>query len=1060
MPSSSPKIQTHHAFLGGTPQARTQHVLERLTAWQREQGVLSESCYLVVQHRQQVQAWQAFCEQTFPQAVRFQGIKVMSWFQWSLNWLNQSIGLVPQVVAHFRHGLGLEAACSPPVFQQDTWQLLSSTDLLLVLEAYWVNQPSELSPPPAQAVEGFDKARLLSDLLATKHLSDWHTLCESHFSELKDAYGLSELYAWFVQHTVAQGMLPYAWVEPLAWATVDFLQRHEAEALHHFCQGIRLLMVDYTHALPETSRAWMRLLEEEGTTIWSLGDDFSFHKRIAENAFVEEGEPASWRALSRPPFWDAVKDTLTLPVGLTFLPDEQPERSEPPETCGFKEHIQTRWQASAPLANSKAPHIHAHWVQSLDSLDEAHRVAVAERVLACLENALACQQPTPLAIVVPTRKEKEQWKTFLSQCLGAREATEEALLWAWLEIGQTFLSVCADFPQRAIEADTCLFNPRHEPMWQVHPRLWVNAPDWADALQGLVNQAWTLIHPNRHFTAEAFQSFLATLSQRLSLQAGEASVSFSAWLWAWLAPFSAVLTPSVEGVYKRAEALESRLQSAQGLGSLPLKAWGGWLHSTLEAQRSLSAPDALSALVAVYTLEEAPAYALHTVIIPQLFQASREERGLKNLLQNHQSESLEAVLTPLTQTFNALNEVETWVHQLAGVKALYFILQPEHLHGYNDAQRQVFQHFFADFFNQGQTPFTAQNKDALEGDTPLLTPQTLNALSELRDAVGQDALAYPSYGQGGQTPLSPSDLDTYVKCPRQLYYKRFKFSTPFNAKASRGTLVHKMFELFHHACNAKSLSFDSERLTHFVRQCLDVDDPAMWQPPQALLEEPAFNVYVQQPIVVRQSWLRRFLEAVESLQETGYFEKTPVRVDTEFRIKAKLAELAGFDWKMFIDAIFHYEDGSIRLVDYKTAKGTFEQRKAEGREAKVNRILEGLPQISAGQIAYDASVSDDLYWQLPIYLLAYEALSSQQVSEAGLQLFRSIQENQTGSVYVPFDVSRFHAEKARWLENVQEEVLTPLWQERQFRANPQTSYCQWCDYTSICDSSTLQENEL
>jgi hypothetical protein len=230
MPSSSPKIQTHHAFLGGTPQARTQHVLERLTAWQREQGVLSESCYLVVQHRQQVQAWQAFCEQTFPQAVRFQGIKVMSWFQWSLNWLNQSIGLAPQVVAHFRHGLGLEAACSPPVFQQDTWQLLSSTDLLLVLEAYWVNQPSELSPPPAQAVEGFDKARLLSDLLATKHLSDWHTLCESHFSELKDAYGLSELYAWFVQHTVAQGMLPYAWVEPLAWATVDFLQRHEAEA--------------------------------------------------------------------------------------------------------------------------------------------------------------------------------------------------------------------------------------------------------------------------------------------------------------------------------------------------------------------------------------------------------------------------------------------------------------------------------------------------------------------------------------------------------------------------------------------------------------------------------------------------------------------------------------------------------------------------------------------------------------------------------------------------------------------------------------------------------------
>jgi hypothetical protein len=101
-----------------------------------------------------------------------------------------------------------------------------------------------------------------------------------------------------------------------------------------------------------------------------------------------------------------------------------------------------------------------------------------------------------------------------------------------------------------------------------------------------------------------------------------------------------------------------------------------------------------------------------------------------------------------------------------------------------------------------------------------------------------------------------------------------------------------------------------------------------------------------------------------------------------------------------------------------------------------------------------------LYWQLPIYLLGYEAKKAQQVSEAGLQLFRSIQENPTGSVFVPLDVPRFHAEKARWLKNVQEEVLTPLWQERWFSPNPQTSYCQWCDYTSICDSSTLEENEV
>ncbi|MFN7311222.1 MAG: PD-(D/E)XK nuclease family protein, partial [Vampirovibrionales bacterium] len=108
----------------------------------------------------------------------------------------------------------------------------------------------------------------------------------------------------------------------------------------------------------------------------------------------------------------------------------------------------------------------------------------------------------------------------------------------------------------------------------------------------------------------------------------------------------------------------------------------------------------------------------------------------------------------------------------------------------------------------------------------------------------------------------------------------------------------------------------------------------------------------------------------------------------------------------------------------------------------------------------DASVSDYLYWQLPIYIVAYEFAKSADVTEAGLQMFRSTQENATGSIFVPLDVRRFKDEKDAWLENVHEEVLKPLWEERLFRANPQASYCEWCDYTSICEASTSDEEEL
>ena len=1094
MPSQTTTKPTHHAYLGGTPQERVKHVIEQLTRWQSEHAVLSETCYILVQHRRQTEAWRALHEEQYPENVRFQGIKVMSWFQWSLNWLNQCIGLAPQVVTHFIQGLGLSPSSSPLPFQQETWQLLSSADVLLLLEGYWKNISYEVARSTPEKADSLDKTSLVMHLLASTNALDWAELCATHFADATEDFALRGLFDWFVQHTVVQGLLPIAWVHPLAWKAVDFLQTHDADALHHLCQGIRFLMVDNTSSLPEQALAWMRLLEREGTTIWSLGDDFSFHERLVENALLDKGDESPWRAISRPPFWDALKETISRPVALTFLPDEAICSTG---TCGFKAQIHALWQsskdvpASSARRNEKAQHkrIHAQLVQSLDSIDDAHRVAVAEQVLACVEASLSSEKPFPIAILVPSSSEKKQWKTFVSQCLGQSDALEDTVLWAWLDLGYAYLSLCAEFPNASLQADTLFFNKRHEPAWQVNPRVWVASPDWAEPLQSFVNQAWHLLQSHLTYTPEDFQTFLKNLSPLLEERArerggiqepsvtstpylnpplkGEGERHFQAyiskWLRAWLAPLGKGITQEkspLEAFYKRVEVIEARLQSTQGIGQVSLSAWASWMQSNLEELRHSETPSVATRLVDVYTVEEAPAHSLHTVIVPNVFKTSYDDKGLRSLISDDENPP-DNVLTPLTQTLNALNELETWVHQLAGVQVLYLISHPDKIQGYNEAQRQVYHHFFDDFFTQNDRPKTADALESGEFNTPLLSPALLDALAALREAFPQDALSYASYGQANQTSLSPTDLETYVKCPRQLYYKRFKFNTPFNAKASKGTLVHKVFELYHKACNVGSIAFGYESLNHFMRQCLDVDDSAFWHPPQGLLEEPAFNVYVQQPIVIRQSWFRRIIEALQSLQETGFFDKIPTHVETEFRInEAYLSELSGFHWKMLVDAIYHYEDGSIRIVDYKTSKGKFEQKKPESRQAKINRILEELPPREAGKSGYDASVTDYLYWQLPIYIVAYEFVKSKTVTEAGLQMFRSTQENETGSVFVPLDVHRFKEEKARWLQNVEDEVLSPLWQERLFRANPQASYCEWCDYSSICEASTTDEDEL
>ena len=789
---------------------------------------------------------------------------------------------------------------------------------------------------------------------------------------------------------------------------------------------------------------------------------------------LDKGDESPWRSISRPPFWDALKETISRPVALTFLPDEAICSTE---TCGFKAQIHALWQSSKEVPassgrrkeNAQHKRIHAQLVQSLDSIDDAHRVAVAEQVLACVEASLSSEKPFPITILVPSSSEKKQWKTFVSQCLGQSDALEDTVLWVWLDLGYAYLSLCAEFPNASLQADTLFFNKRHEPAWQVNPRVWVVSPDWAEALQSFVNQAWHLLHSLGVYSLEstqAFQGFLSNLSPLLKGEEkgeGDNPISITQWMWAWLAPLGKGIAQEknpLEAFYKRVEIIEARLQSTQGIGQVPLSAWASWMQSNLEELRHSETPSVTTRLVDVYTVEEAPAHTLHTVIVPNVFKTSYDDKGLRSLISDDGNPP-DTVLTPLTQMLNALNELETWVHQLAGVQELYLISHPEKIQGYNEAQRQVYHHFFDDFFTQNDI---LKNPDALESgefNTSLLSPALLDALAAMREVFPQDALSYASYGQANQTSLSPTDLETYVKCPRQLYYKRFKFNTPFNAKASKGTLVHKVFELYHKACNVGSIAFGYESLNHFMRQCLDVDDSAFWHPPQELLEEPAFNVYVQQPIVIRQSWFRRIIESLQSLQETGFFDKIPTHVETEFRInEAYLSELSGFHWKMFVDAIYHYEDGSIRIVDYKTSKGKFEHKKSESRQAKINRILEELPSRDAGKSGYDASVTDYLYWQLPIYIVGYEFVKSKIVTEAGLQMFRSTQENETGSVFVPLDVPRFKEEKARWLQNVQDEVLSPLWQERLFRANPQASYCEWCDFTSICEASTTDEDEL
>ena len=1088
---------THRCLLGGTPQARTRYTLDALARFQAEGGGLAETCWILVENRSEADAWHDALD---AESSPVQGVKVMTWFQWSQHWLTQTFALAPVFMPFLVQELGVKdlgvkdlGVHAPSTTeshawasQRQGWQGLSQEDVQLLLDTYLRRLPDLANDP--QYPQWLK--RLTHALLHSPHqeawLTQWHAFNAQNPQNPLPTES-AKAFEWFVQISVTQGMLPYSWMTTAGLHLLHYLKAHEAEALRHLMQSVRLAVVaDATRLTPQTT-AWLPALESNDSTLWILGDDFTFHTPLASNI----AETAT--ILPRPPFWDALKETLTRPLHLTYLPDETEEAS--PQRLSFKSYMQKAWTGESLLLASSLREEEQAYPLSLrervgvrdtvqiitdeegDSSDEAHRRAVMSQVVAWLEAS-----EEAVAIVVPSVAEKRLYHALVEQLL--HDVGEANLLLDALNAFTDLLVLTLEAPFPPLSAEDLHFNVRMQASWQLNPVWWVQYPEASEGMSTVLNRWWELSQPHRMFERDDFKAWAIALIENIRQMQHQMQddKAFFEVLQKSLHAFSSFIrTPADEALWVRLERRQRQTQEqllallGNNLSQMPNASWGAWWREVLasQAEESSTVLAFWRKRLAVYTIEEAPAQALQRVIIPNLFATERHPKGLDALRADHYEESREAehsnlsqnddtasMLTSLHETLEALADLEKWVHQLSGATQVRWILDAQRLQGYSEAQRQVFHRFFDALSRQNSDKSTETKNVDLEDD-PLESQATLaDRIHALHETLQAETDHYATYGQFNQTPLSPSDISTYLKCPRQLFYNRLKLQTPFNPNASYGTLLHKLFELFHKACNAKQLDFTAKALKAFIRQSLDDASPSTWHPPDGLVKETAFAVYCQQPVMIRQSWLRNFLESIDSLEEQGFFKRVPQQVETEYRLNdAYLPDLSGFSWKMSIDAIFHYQD-AIRLVDYKTSRASLTQSKAETREAKLNKVLDGLPPREPGVSGYAADVTDELNWQLPLYIVAYEHQNPQKppVNEAGLQMCRSTDRVKNGSVFVSLDVARFRETQAAWLENVRQEVLEPLWQERTFVANPQGGHCEWCPYTPICEAVVFSEN--
>jgi hypothetical protein len=1091
-----PRTMTHRCFLGGTSRQRALYALKALKAWQRETGTLSEACWILVSHQSQVDAWRALHHDVFPQDLSFQGLKIKTWYQWSQHWLNQAFALAPYVVKHLHATMGIPStAPSTTDWHQsrDAWQVVNLTELRVMFDAFRSLQHHAhgyIASPEEDAEWEALVPGLLEAFVSIRHVEAWYEYCR--LSTWKHpTLQLEQLFEWCVLRLLSQGCLPASWMLRAVEGLFTYFREKDPDALRYFSQQVGLCLVDHANVLSEETLDWMQSLDAEGTTFWVLGDDFSFNTTLEALPLSDPTDETRFQALTRPPFWDLLTHRLRAPLRLIYLPDEMPDEiSEeiiPPTTgaSGLKSYFKALWDSSASSVESFS--VEAFNVFKVEAHDEtAPHLTILKTVLSLMK---ASPSSTPWMLVLPTRREKRVWQAHLTGLLaGVTDTSREDQSW---QEASRFLKLCAQYPNISITPETVFYTPQQG--WQLSPYLWMKSPELAEAWQARLQGLWEILSIdalNRTvpaFTPDEFLSFIAQAQAMFSTLLGRVPTkgttplteALKQWQILWeKGGVESSIWSKRWGHLQKTEAQLNALWKNDAL-PFPAKAWVHWMQERLAYFQAGSEKAAFDHQTSApffkcYTLDEVPPPHLEHVLVLGLFPTVSRLSGLDTHLDTLKTASgsspqASLLLSRLQDSQEALTYLETLVHRLAGAPHVTLLLSEDERSRYSEAQVSLYHYFIHPLLQSysveaSASPFKKETAPE-EGEAfssedlpPPLFKDLATAIQDAQQNQPSDIERYASYGQFNATSLSPTDVDSYLKCPRKMYYSRFKFSLPFKDTAVKGVLFHKIMELFHQAVNRGTLPFSAEALRDWVTLCLRNDPPLEAPPPEALLTHSAFQFYAQAPVVRRQRWVTHLLNAVNSLEEEGFFNKIPTQVDAEYRLNgAFLPELSGFNWRISIDAIYHDAAGSRRLVDYKTSKRAFSQRE-ETRQDKVNTVIDALPLKPPTVSGYDPKVTEDRYWQLPLYLLLYEAHTQSSVAEAGLQMLRSPQENSTGSVWVPFDVPRFHQEQKEWLNAFQDKVLQPLWHDKLFKANPHPAYCDFCDYALFCDATVLEEN--
>jgi PD-(D/E)XK nuclease superfamily len=303
--------------------------------------------------------------------------------------------------------------------------------------------------------------------------------------------------------------------------------------------------------------------------------------------------------------------------------------------------------------------------------------------------------------------------------------------------------------------------------------------------------------------------------------------------------------------------------------------------------------------------------------------------------------------------------------------------------------------------------------------------------------------------------LSPSSLETYLRCPRQFFYQTMLGlrDESDSLQATVGKLVHRILEVFNRRFQE---NYTFSALQALTQQVLDTETE--W----AELESLGFKNWdlkdFRQLAPIQQQQIKQdILQAFQALDRDGYFNIPFESLRTEEALALSPTEIPGFCLKGRTDLIREKAEGTLEIIDYKTSRTKYQFAKLE---TNLRGLLNALQPID-WEIDNVHERYKDREYQLPLYWLIAQSMPEHQAKPTQISL-QVVRPPKLAGNPPPLTLSHeaLLDAKPHLMDLLKRGIADPIRMAEQFvPLGNRQQHCKFCAYVHLCEGPQGDEGE-